>query len=312
MGTRTKPGHPLPLGVVRVAALVLLPLALLAAGGGPALGQGGTSCPGDPAPTPTAVTVDAVPIVVTSTTADYFVLYVTFDAEGTELEVPVAVTRGEAGTTTLAENLTALPAARYRVKQYQVADPADVDGDCIDDVTELDNLGSMNPVNPAMIADPNDGVVAVPDLAAFQALGTGVYGGTVLKFVLLNLDTAHPALYFMNTKLHGSHEYFFEAVGLQREGAITGTITYDPGLTVPDRGVGGFYYDCFRVSRNGCLSFGRPGSRWCSIPTSTATWSSWRSTPGRATGGCESWRPTNVPIRATSLSLQRCPMSCRA
>ena len=241
-----------PRGRPGVAALVLLSLALLAVGSGPAFGQSGESCPGGGYdPTPVAVPVTTVPIEVTSTTDDYFVLYVTFDADGTELRVPVAVTRGEVGTTTLSENLAALPAERYRVEQYQVADPADVDGDCIDDLTELANLGSMNPVNPAMLSDPNDGVVAVPDLAAFQAQGTGVYGGTVVKFVLLNLDTARPAVYFMNTKVHRSHQSFFEAVGLQREGTLTGTITYDPAFTAPGRGVGGFYYDYWPLAQDG-------------------------------------------------------------
>ncbi len=230
------------LDVVRVATLVLLPLALLAAGSGPVFGQGGEPCPGGGYdPTPVAVPVTTVPIEVASTTDDYFVLYVTFDADGTELQVPVAVTRGEAGTTTLSENLTALPADRYRVEQYQVADPADVDGDCIDDLTELANLGSMNPVNPAMIADPNDGVVAVPDLAAFQAQGTGVYGGVILKFVVLHWDTARPAVYFMNTKLYPSHQSFFRSVDLEEEGAITGTLTFDPAFVVPGRGVGSFH-----------------------------------------------------------------------
>ena len=113
-------------------------------------------------------------------------LYATFDAAGTELQVPVAVIRGQAGATTLAENLAAMPPERYRVEKYQIADPADVDGDCIDDVTELDSLGSMNPVNPASYADPNDGVVAVPDLAAFRAQGSDTHTGVVLKFVILD------------------------------------------------------------------------------------------------------------------------------
>ena len=54
-------------------------------------------------PTPTAVTVTTVPIVVTSTTADYFVLYVEHDLDGARVEIPVLVKRGAAGTTTLAE-----------------------------------------------------------------------------------------------------------------------------------------------------------------------------------------------------------------
>ena len=62
--------------------------------------------------------------------------------------------RGEAGTTTLAENVAALPMERYRVEKHLIADPADVDGDCIDDITELDDLGNKNPVNPAIAISP--------------------------------------------------------------------------------------------------------------------------------------------------------------
>ena len=99
-------------------------------------------------PTPTDVAVTAVPIVVTSTTADYFVLYASFEEDSTTVEYPVLVKKGEDGTTTLAENVAALPADRYRVEKYAVSAPADVDGDCTDDITELNNLGAMNPVNP--------------------------------------------------------------------------------------------------------------------------------------------------------------------
>ena len=67
-------------------------------------------------PTPTAVEVDAVPIVVESTTDDYFVLYVKHDVDGAEVELPVLVKLGESATTTLAENVEALPKERYRVR----------------------------------------------------------------------------------------------------------------------------------------------------------------------------------------------------
>ena len=73
------------------------------------------------------VPVTAVPVVVESTTEEYFVLYVRHDLDGTEVEIPVLVKRGEAGTTTLAENIEALPAERYRVEKYLVAAPADID-----------------------------------------------------------------------------------------------------------------------------------------------------------------------------------------
>ena len=95
------------------------------------------------------VPVTAVPVVVESTTEEYFVLYVRHDLDGAGVEIPVLVKRGEAGTTTLAENVEALPKERYRVEKYLVAAPADVDGDGIDDLTELEDPVGMNPVNPA-------------------------------------------------------------------------------------------------------------------------------------------------------------------
>ena len=119
-------------------------------------GFGGSCSEGGDAPTPVAVQVTAVPIVVESTTDDYFVLYVRHDVDGATVEVPVLVKRGEAGTTTLAENVAALPRERYRVEKYLVADPADVDGDCFDDLTELDTVG-MNPLNPAAAIALTDG-----------------------------------------------------------------------------------------------------------------------------------------------------------
>ena len=201
-------------------------------------------CPGGGYnPTPTAVDVEAVPIVVTSTTADYFVLYVQHDVDAdTSVEIPVLVKRGEAGTTTLAENVEALPAARYRVEQYLVSDPADVDGDCVDDITELDNLGSMNPVNPAAAIELSDGAVVLPDRATFETLS---HLQRHLKFALLGLDTDRPGVYFQNTKTYPGHDYFLDAVGLEwgQDGLRIGTIAYDPELIAPNGRPGVYYYN---------------------------------------------------------------------
>ena len=118
-------------------------------------------CSGNP--NPVGVDVEAVPIVVESTVEEYFVLYVRHDLDAyTTVELPVSVTLGADGTTSLAENVAALPKERYRVEKYNVADPADIDGDCIDDITELADPVGMNPVNPAPAIDISDGAVAVP------------------------------------------------------------------------------------------------------------------------------------------------------
>ena len=185
----------------------------------------------------------AVPIVVTSTTADYFVLYVKHDVDGTKVELPVLVKLGETGTTTLAENVEALPAERYRVQKYQVADPADVDGDCIDDITELNDLGSMNPVNPAAAIELSDGAVAIPDRETFETLAfTDSSGTSFLKFILLGMDTDRPRLYFQNTKRFQHHGHFLNAVGLDRRDSLPGAFIYDPELVAPDGSLGVYRY----------------------------------------------------------------------
>ena len=156
-----------------VAAAIVVATALLES---PAYAQ---TCPGtDDPPTPTEIAVTDLPIVATSTPADYFVLYTRHDVATTTVEYPVQVVRGTDGTTTLAENVAALPSERYRVEKYLIADPADVDGDCIDDITELNDLGTMNPVNPAVALELRQGAVSIPDRATFETLS---YRGTTVS-----------------------------------------------------------------------------------------------------------------------------------
>ena len=150
-------------------------------------------------------------------------LYVSHEVDGSEVDLPVLVKRGSAGTTTLAENVEALPTERYRVEKYLIADPADVDGDCVDDITELGDPVGMNPVNPAPAIAHNDGAVAVPDLETAVALSY-IHGGEwYIKFVLVDTDTDTPGVYFINTNTHNSHQSFLDAAGLQWDDVITGT-----------------------------------------------------------------------------------------
>ena len=163
--------------------------------------------------------VTAVPIVVASTTAEYFVLYVSHDADGLEVDLPVLVKRGEAGTTTLAENAEALPAERYRVEKHLIADPADVDGDCVDDITELGDPVGMSPVNPAAAIELSNGAVAISDQETFEALsiregsiGQEIPESRLIKYYLLGLDTDHPRIYFVNKNIHSVHYHFLRDI----------------------------------------------------------------------------------------------------
>ena len=207
-------------------------------------------------PMPTAVEVGAVPIVVESTTDEYFVLFVRPDL-GSGREIPVSVTLGQDGTTTLAENVAPLSSGHYRVEKYSIADPADVDWDCIDDVTELMTPDSLNPVNPAAPIGLSDGAVAIPDRKTFEALS--YQGKNVLvdkhltdlefvKFYILGMDTNRPAVYFMNTETYRSHWNFSNSIMLFHNPlfklwVMVGEIVYHPNVVAPDGSLGVYRYE---------------------------------------------------------------------
>ena len=206
-------------------------------------------------PTAMEVEVTAVPIVVTSTTDDYFVLYVKHDVGDTEQEYPVLVKLGEAGTTTLAENVEALPAERYKVEKFLVANPSDVDGDCVDDISELNDLGAMNPVNPADAIDINDGSLTITDHLLFESFAQlwiphSPQSVTHLKFMLADLDSARPRVYFMNNKTRAGHKRFaIDVLGVQpdtQEEWVKGQIAYSPNLILPNGRRGGYFFSTFR------------------------------------------------------------------
>ena len=199
-------------------------------------------------PSPVAVEVQAVPIVVDSTTEEYFVLYVSHELDGAEVEIPVSVTPGESGTTTLSENIPALPKERYRVEKYLFANPADVDGDCVDDITELEHMGRMNPVNGAPFIGPAHGAVGIPSDDMFTHLAWQSSGGiTDINFALFGTDTGQPYLYFIDSYTPTNHTTFMSAIGLEATnvGVVTGGLSYHPELVSSD-GSRGVYSYAFR------------------------------------------------------------------
>ncbi len=210
---------------------------------------------GEHAPAATAVEVQAVPAIVESTTEEYFVLYVR-PALDSDREFPVSVTLGEDGTTTLTEQLSPLPKEHYRVEKLLIADPADLDNDCIDDITELGDPVGMNPLNPARAVPFRDGAVAIPDRETFEALS---YKGRdvpyhrhlqdleFVKFYIIGVATDNMGIYFMNTETHRIHPDFGDAIGLWDDplwgqGYMGGEIIYHPNVVALDGSLGVYLY----------------------------------------------------------------------
>ena len=201
------------------------------------------TCSGDVYdPVPIEVDVEDVPIVVESTTEEYFVLYVLHDLNAyNTVKMPVSVTLGAEGTTTLVENVSALPADHYRVEKFLVDDPADTDGDCIDDITELEDTAGMNPVNPATAINISIGTVTIPDRETFETIA---FMQNTVKFVLFDMYTDRPGVYFMNTGIINDHYTFIDLVGIDwdQDGLLYGRLTYHPELVAPDGSQGVYYY----------------------------------------------------------------------
>ena len=225
------------------------------------------TCPGaDSAPTPTVVEVGAVPIVVESTTDEYFVLYVRHDLDAdTTFEVPVGVTLGQDGATTLTESVEALPKERYRVEKYLVSDPADVDGDCTDDITELADPVGMNPVNPVPAMSFDDGAAAIPNRETYVSLAYKSDSGIdshlrnleAVKFHMVDMNTDRPSVYFMNTKTYQRHDDFSAAVGLEvnplhGHETMIAEMVYHPKAVAPDGSLGVYR---FQFGANDVYSF---------------------------------------------------------
>ena len=210
---------------------------------------------GEQAPAATAVEIEAVPAIVESTTEEYFALYVR-PALDSDREFPVSVTLGEDGTTTLTEQLSPLPKEHYRVEKFLIADPADIDDDCIDDITELGDPVGMNPLNPARAVPFRDGAVAIPGRETFEALS---YKGRdvpnhprlrdleFVKFYIIGSSADNMGIYFMNTETHRLHPDFGDAIGLWEDplwgqGYMGGEIIYHPNVVAPDGSLGVYLY----------------------------------------------------------------------
>ncbi len=227
--------------LVAASLLVFIPIS-------PAEGQRAPeTCPNPAAqPSSVAVPVRKVPIVVASTTGEYFVLYARHEIDGAMRETPVAVVRGQEGTTTLGENVRPLPASSYRVEKYRLQAPADVDRDCVDD------LSDPNPMNAAPAIDPVDGAVVVPDRATLEALAFEhpQTGNSYLKIVVFDWDTDRPGIYFQNAKTDPGHFSFVSRMGLALNEVIAFELDYDPNL-VAANGERGVYYLYWSLIQDG-------------------------------------------------------------
>lgn len=207
----------------------------------------------------TAVGKGVTRVEVKSDTDHYYVLFAK-PVAGNDWEFPVAIAKGAGSTTVLSDGRKQLASNRYRVEAFSNAKPGDVDGDGVDDLTELKGAPALNPLSAVAKLDFNDGVAIVPDRATFEKLSyqgddvardSYLAGLEYIKFFIAKSDTARPLVYVMNTETWRAHPPFAQAMGISSgrgrgaPGEMRGDVTYYPKAIGPD-GTPGLYRFAFQ------------------------------------------------------------------
>lgn len=167
-------------------------------------------------------------------------------------EWETSITMGVNGTMVISEPAAAYPLANYTIRAYDIANPGDIDGDGIDDITELNNMPTDAAIN---FADPIafiDGATSIPDAQTFNDLATinnvswapFLDGQQYVKFGILNRDSPNPQVYFINSNTYTIHASFWSGIGASVSGDDgSGEIVFNPTDISPNGVIGSYSFN---------------------------------------------------------------------
>jgi len=194
-----------------------------------------------------------IELEVSSTSDQYFILKVRHDL-AKPFDLATSMTLGQAGTTTISESLEAYPRDQYQVLFYDKNNPADSDGDGIDDMTEYNNLPLQSPLNAAPSVDREDGLVAIDNFTTFKELSVVfeevqwsefLNEKVFVKFLIVDFNSEKPSVYFINSNKYGLHSEFANAIGVEGNGdnVKKGQVIFHPSTISANGGLGTFAFN---------------------------------------------------------------------
>ena len=194
-----------------------------------------------------------VQLVVASSENNYYILNVRHSPND-NFELSTSMTLGEEETTIISEPLESYPIEHYQVFEYPIATPADTDTDGVDDVTEFSDLPTQSPLNYAEPLPFEDGVVIVDNMTTFKELSIDdeeipwapfLDGQEFAKFIIIDIETDKPKLYFVNTETHYTHQEFGDAIGVDAwaNNVVKGEIVYYPTVVANNGTLGLFAFN---------------------------------------------------------------------
>jgi len=179
-----------------------------------------------------------VQLEIESSSENYYVLQIK-DELSLDFNRFTSVTMGEEGTMMISEPLSAYPLEHYQVLEYSIADPVDTDDDTFDDISEFMGMPRFGPLNAARQFSIRDGSATIPDKETFDNISINgddipwaqfLNGREFTKFLILNLETDKPEIYFINSETHFVHQEFADLLGVSvnDSNVLAGEIIYHP------------------------------------------------------------------------------------
>jgi hypothetical protein len=192
-------------------------------------------------------------LTVHSTADHYYILKVRHQPEAA-FSLLSSLTLGRAETTIITEAQGSYPLEHYQVLEYSLSDPADSDGDGVDDITEYQDIPSQGPLNAAAPVDPEKGVLVIDSFATFQQLSITknhvqwsefLNGKGYVKFIIVDFHTDRPQIYFIDSYAYDLHDDFAKAVGIDYLGdqVMKGQIIYHPSTVANNGSPGAFTFN---------------------------------------------------------------------
>lgn len=194
-----------------------------------------------------------IQLEVNSSTANYYVLKVRHSIDST-FELATSITKGNPNTTIISEPLGAYPIQHYQVLEYPINSPFDIDGDTVDDITEFENIPLQSPFNAGKPKAKFHGLLALDSLSRFKELSVNnqlvqwneyLNGIDYLKYLITDIYSSHPQIYFINSNNYLFHEDFAKAFNLDFVGANSkkGQVIYHPTVVSNNGTLGVFSFN---------------------------------------------------------------------
>ncbi len=184
--------------------------------------------------------------------ADKYYLLTTIHEPDLGFENITSITAGIDGNMIISEPLDAYPLQNYTITEYSIDTPEDTDGDGIDDITELNDMPTLAPLNFAAAVPFIDGATSINSHETYSALAVTndnipwapfLNNREFVKFAILNQESDEPEIYFINSQTHYIHANFYATIDMTGDVITSGEVVYNPNEILPNGAIGCYYFN---------------------------------------------------------------------